>query len=192
MITGDHSTSIHPGHARIGVNDNTGVGTPSRNPTMDDHNSNQQIRTNHITEIVLDVRRGILTFKLVDSSTYGKKKHVDFALHPIQLESTTSFFPSLTSISSSQLQSSQQWVPRGGDPTYIIWNDHKRPFHWHPSRSCPNRRQRQHRSWHPPQGTQQWMITTQTSRLVGQNHMTEIDLDVRGGIRTLVRNQKSC
>jgi hypothetical protein len=38
------STRNHPGHARIGVVDNTGVGKvwriPSRNPSMVDHNSN--------------------------------------------------------------------------------------------------------------------------------------------------------
>jgi hypothetical protein len=43
-VARDHSTSNHPGHARIGAVDNTGVGKvwsiPSRNPSMVDHNSN--------------------------------------------------------------------------------------------------------------------------------------------------------
>ena len=42
-ITGDRSTGIYPGHARIGASDNTGAGkvwrTPSRNPLMADQNS---------------------------------------------------------------------------------------------------------------------------------------------------------
>jgi hypothetical protein len=48
-IAGDRSTGIYPSHARIGASDNTGASkvwrTPSRNPSMADHNSTQQTRT---------------------------------------------------------------------------------------------------------------------------------------------------
>jgi hypothetical protein len=65
-ITGDRSTGIHPGYARIGANDNTGAEkvrrTPSRNPLMADHNSTHRCGRNHITGIVLAVPgRGVPT-----------------------------------------------------------------------------------------------------------------------------------
>ena len=50
-IARDHSTSTHRGHAQIGTRDNPGAGRartpPSRNPSMVDHNSTQQMRITH-------------------------------------------------------------------------------------------------------------------------------------------------
>jgi hypothetical protein len=61
-IAGDRSTSIHPGYARIGANNNTGAQkvwrTPSRNPLMADHNSTHRCGRNRITGIVLAVPGG--------------------------------------------------------------------------------------------------------------------------------------
>ena len=56
-IIGDRSTGIHPGHAQIGANDNSGGRkvwrTPPRNPSMLTTTQPSRYERNHITDVVL-------------------------------------------------------------------------------------------------------------------------------------------
>ena len=90
MMAGDHSTGIYPGYAQTIASDNTGVGgawrPPSRNPSMVDRNSPQQMRIARYNRERVPWTRKSRTDK-VDVSVFEipiteSESNVDFTIHP--------------------------------------------------------------------------------------------------------------